>query len=94
LKIISHKLSRTGATAAGDSSFGLMHASSNTETANSRWSWLYKISGVAALVAGALLLIAMAKPNHRSSANWLVIRIPELAHCNLQIACRIQFGKN
>ncbi len=30
----------------------------NTETADSRWNWLYKLSGTAALVAGALFLIA------------------------------------
>ncbi len=30
----------------------------NTEMADSRWNWLYKLSGTAALVAGALFLIA------------------------------------
>ncbi len=31
----------------------------NTENTDSSWSWLYNISGVAALMAGILLLIAM-----------------------------------
>lgn len=37
----------------------MMNQDTNTETADSRWSWLYKISGAAALIAGILLLIAM-----------------------------------
>lgn len=36
-----------------------MNQVTNTETADSRWSWLYKISGAASLIAGILLLIAM-----------------------------------
>ena len=31
----------------------------STETTDSRWSWLYKIGGAAALIAGMLLLIGM-----------------------------------
>jgi hypothetical protein len=31
----------------------------STETRNSRWGWLYKIGGVAALITGAFLLIGM-----------------------------------
>jgi hypothetical protein len=81
MKIISYKLSRTGATAEGDSTFGLRRGPPNSETANSRWSWLYKISGVAALIAGALLLIAMAslivealQPDWISPfQNWLIV---------------------
>ncbi len=32
---------------------------SNVETADSRWRWLYKIGGAAALIAGVLFLIAV-----------------------------------
>lgn len=37
----------------------MMNQVTNTETADTRWSWLYKISGATALTAGMLLLIAM-----------------------------------
>jgi len=37
----------------------MMNQVTNTETADSRLSWIYKISGVAALITGILFLIAM-----------------------------------
>jgi hypothetical protein len=37
----------------------MMNQVTNAKTVDSRWSWLYKISGAAALIAGMLLLIGM-----------------------------------
>jgi hypothetical protein len=37
----------------------MIHPVTGTETMGSRWSWLYKIGGVAALITGMLLLIGM-----------------------------------
>jgi hypothetical protein len=37
----------------------MMNQVTSTEAADSRWSWLYKIGGAAALIAGMLLLIGM-----------------------------------
>jgi hypothetical protein len=54
----------------------MMNQVTNTETANSRLSWIYKISGAAALVTGILFLTAMisliaAVLRPGATNNWL-----------------------
>jgi hypothetical protein len=56
----------------------MTHQVTSTETIDSRWSWLYKIGGVAALITGMLLLIGMisliASALQPSTTNgWLLL---------------------
>ena len=50
----------------------------NSETADSRWNSLYKISGIAALIAGVLFLVAVIGliiigPLPGRNTSWLVL---------------------
>jgi hypothetical protein len=55
-----------------------MNRATNTETADSRWNWLYKLSGAAALIVGVLflipvldLIIARFQPGTANGWLWL-----------------------